>query len=192
MNYCSACGKSVELRIPDGDNLLRYCCDACGAIHYQNPRVIAGTLVTQAGRILMCKRNIEPRKGLWTLPAGFMENGESLDEAARRETLEETRLQVRTTSLHAVFSLPHINQVYVFLCAEVVSGEPAPTPESSEVRMIAPEEIPWDQIAFPTVARALRFHLGDIEAAPPLLENVFWDRAPNSTPQVRFEQGFGS
>lgn len=195
MNYCSKCGSEVVFKIPQGDTLPRFCCDSCGEIHYQNPRVIAGTLTVQDGNLLMCRRAIDPRAGLWTLPAGFMENGETLDQAARRETLEETQVNVRTLSLHALFSLPHINQVYAFLRAEIVSGEPRPTAESLEVCMVPPEKIPWDSIAFPTVERALRFYLEDLQSgeapAAPRLENVFWDRAPDSTPRVQFEQGLG-
>lgn len=194
MNYCAKCGETVKLKIPAGDTLRRYCCDACGAIHYQNPRVIAGTLTVKDNRILMCKRAIEPRKGLWTLPAGFMENGETLGQAAGRETLEETNVQVRVQSLLALFSLPHINQVYVFLRAEVVSGTPSATAESEQAVMVHPDEIPWEKIAFPTVRRALEYHLEDLKAgrqpARPRVENVYWSR--DGKPQIRFEPGLGS
>ena len=114
MNFCSNCGNPVSQKIPDGDNRLRYVCDHCGAIHYQNPRVIAGILPTYNQQILLCKRAIEPRHGFWTLPAGFLENGESTLEGAQRECQEEANANVINPILYALYDIPRIHQVYVF------------------------------------------------------------------------------
>ncbi|TAJ32301.1 MAG: NUDIX hydrolase, partial [Nitrospirae bacterium] len=113
MNFCSHCGAPVGLKVPPGDNLPRFVCDACQAIHYVNPKVVVGCIPEWEDQILLCRRAIEPRTGLWTFPAGFMEAGEHTAEAAARETLEEAQAEVEITSLYAVFSLPHVSQVYV-------------------------------------------------------------------------------
>jgi ADP-ribose pyrophosphatase YjhB (NUDIX family) len=161
MNYCSDCGNPVGIRIPDGDSRERHVCDHCGTIHYQNPRIIAGTLPFVGDKVLLCRRAIEPRLGFWTLPAGFMENGETTPEAAARETLEEADARVMTPELYAIFNLPHINQVYIFFRAGLVDGRFGAGPESLESRLFSEEEIPWDDLAFPTVYRALRFYFED-------------------------------
>ena len=111
MKYCSNCGNTVEKKIPDDDNRLRHCCDSCGSIHYLNPKVIAGTLPFIGEKVLLCKRAIQPRYGLWTLPAGFLENGETIAEGAFRETEEETNTQVKMGHLYAIFDIPQIYQV---------------------------------------------------------------------------------
>lgn len=119
MKFCSACGQPVTQQIPQGDSRLRYVCESCQTIHYQNPNIVAGVLPTWGSQVLLCRRAIEPRRGFWTLPAGFMENGETLDQAARRETVEEACARVGPTSLYQLFDLPHINQVHVFFRAEL-------------------------------------------------------------------------
>ena len=192
MNYCSACGEKVVLQVPPGDNRERFCCPSCNAIHYQNPRIIAGSLTTQDRGVLMCKRAIEPRKGMWTLPAGFMENGETLDEAARRETLEETGGHIGTRSIYSLFSLPHIHQVYIFLRANLIECDFQPRAESEEVRLIAPEDIPWSELAFPTVQRTLKYYLEDLERGQepdtPRVEEIIWSGI--ASPSVHFSGGF--
>lgn len=192
MNYCSACGEKVVLRVPPDDNRERFCCPSCTAIHYQNPRIIAGTLTTQGEQVLMCKRSIEPRFGLWTLPAGYMENGETLDECARRETLEEAGARVDTYRIYSLFSLPHIHQVYIFLRATLVECDFKPHAESSEVALFSPDDIPWKELAFPTVERTLRYFLEDLasgtEPEAPRVEEIIWSGHPN--PKVRFSDGF--
>ncbi|MGI9346347.1 MAG: NUDIX hydrolase [Gammaproteobacteria bacterium] len=194
MNYCSACGARVVRKVPPGDNLERFCCPECHAIHYQNPKIIAGTLTTQGNEVLLCKRSIEPRKGFWTLPAGFMENSETLDEAARRETLEETGARIRTHQIYSLFSLPHINQVYIFLKADLIECDFTPKAESEEVRLYRPEDIPWDALAFPTVQRTLKYFVQDLAAgnmpADTRVESVLWSR--NQSPSVRFIKGFNA
>ena len=157
MKFCSECGSAaLEFRIPDGDTLPRQVCTACRAIHYQNPKVVVGCLPLWDEKVLLCKRAIEPRSGLWTLPAGFLENGETIFAAAARETLEEARARVEIGPLYTMISLPHINQVYVMFRARMLDLDFGPGPESLEVRLFAEDEIPWTGIAFRTITRTLR------------------------------------
>ena len=161
MKYCSYCGNPVTLKVPAGDNRERHVCDNCGAIHYLNPRIIAGTLPLVGDRVLLCRRAIEPRLGFWTLPAGFMENGETTQEAAARETIEEAAADARNLELYMVFNLPHINQVYIFYRADVLDGIFGVGVESLESRLFEEHEIPWNDLAFPTVSRALKHYFSD-------------------------------
>jgi ADP-ribose pyrophosphatase YjhB (NUDIX family) len=157
MKYCSACGADrIELRIPDGDNLPRFVCAACGAIHYQNPKVVVGCLPEWEDQVLLCRRAIEPRRGLWTLPAGFLENGETIVAGAARETLEEASARVEMGDLYTMISLPHISQIYVMFRARLIDLDFGPGPESLDVRLFREDEIPWEDIAFRTIARTLR------------------------------------
>ncbi len=123
MNFCSRCGEAVQLKIPAGDNRPRYICDSCGTIHYENPRIIAGCLPVYGTQVLLCRRAIEPRLGYWTLPAGFMENGESTEQAARRETQEEACAEVEIQSLYTLTSIVHVNQVQLIYLAELNAPE---------------------------------------------------------------------
>lgn len=161
MQFCSACGKPVALKIPPGDSLMRHVCESCGTIHYQNPRLVVGCLPIWNGEILICKRAIEPAYGKWTLPAGFMENGEDLAEGAIRETREEANAVVRIRHLQSVFSIPHIHQVHVFFLADLIDGTFGSGPESLEVKLVKPADIPWPEIAFGSVRFALEKYLGD-------------------------------
>lgn len=161
MNFCSHCGAPVTLRIPPGDNLPRHVCDRCGAIHYQNPRVVVGALAEWEGRILMCRRAIEPRHGKWTLPAGFMENGESIEQAAARETEEEAGARIEIGPLFSVISVPYIDQVHVIHRARLLDLDFAPGEESLETVLMSEREIPWDEIAFRTIAMTLKLYFGD-------------------------------
>ncbi|GED42370.1 NUDIX domain-containing protein [Cobetia marina] len=163
MNYCSHCGETVRLAVPQGDDRLRYLCDSCGTIHYQNPRIIAGTLPIRDGKVLLCRRAIEPRLGYWTLPAGFMENAETTSEAAARETREEAGAEVNLQGLYTLIDLPHINQVYMLFRAELTSDFSAGI-ESLEVALFAEEEIPWQSLAFPTMEVTLRRYFEDRRA----------------------------
>lgn len=161
MNYCSNCSAKVTLKIPHGDNLPRYVCDACGAIHYQNPKIVTGCIPEWEDKILLCKRGIEPRRGLWTLPAGFMENQETTAEGAMRETLEESYAKVHNLSLYALFNIPHISQVYILFRGEMLNDHFAPTTESIEVELFAEHQIPWAQIAFPVIKETLKRYYHD-------------------------------
>jgi ADP-ribose pyrophosphatase YjhB (NUDIX family) len=161
INFCNSCGKTVTHRIPEGDSLSRAVCDACGTIQYQNPKIVVGCLPTHGDRILMCKRAIEPRYGLWTLPAGFMENDESAAEGAAREALEEANARVEIEDLYTVYSIPHISQVYMMFRARLLDPDVSPGVESLEVKLVREDDIPWDQLAFAMVRRTLEHFLED-------------------------------
>ncbi|MHB8354208.1 MAG: NUDIX hydrolase [Burkholderiales bacterium] len=161
MKFCSDCGAPAALRVPEGDNLPRHVCTACGAIHYTNPKVVVGCVPEWRGRILLCRRAIEPRLGFWTMPAGFMENGETARMGAARETLEESQSQVEVGPLISVISIPGINQVHLMFSGRMLSETHGPTSESSVVRLFSEEEIPWDALAFRTVRHTLRHYLED-------------------------------
>ena len=179
MKYCSDCGAPVNLRIPPGDNLPRYVCERCLAIHYQNPKLVVGCIPERGDEILLCRRAINPRHGLWTLPAGFMENGETTAEAAAREAREEANADVAIGSLFSLFNLPHINQVYLIFHGQLLNSDYAPGAESLEVTLFHETDIPWDELAFPAIQRTLRYyyqdrrngklslHLGDITSSAP-------------------------
>lgn len=161
MKYCTVCGATVSLRVPDDDNRERWVCDHCETVHYQNPRIIVGCLAAYDDRILLCRRAIDPRRGYWTLPAGFMENGETSIEGALRETWEEARARVDEPKLYTLFDLPHISQVYMFFRADLVDGRYGVGPESLEADLFCEHEIPWEQLAFPVIDRTLRFYCAD-------------------------------
>ncbi len=161
MKFCNQCGSTVDFLIPEGDNMPRRVCSQCGMIHYQNPKLIAGCIPEWQDRILLCRRAIEPRYGLWTIPAGFMENGETLEEAAIRETNEEACAEVELQGLYAVFSLPHVSQVYVFFRAHLVNGDFAPGSESLDTELFEQHDIPWGEIAFPVVVQTLERYFQD-------------------------------
>jgi ADP-ribose pyrophosphatase YjhB (NUDIX family) len=161
MNFCNQCGAKVEFRIPSGDHLARHVCDACGTIHYQNPRLVVGCVPDFEGRILLCRRAIEPRRGFWTVPAGFMENGETLQQAAARETREEALARVEIGSLLSIVHVLHAQQVHVFFRATLPEPEFGAGVESLEAALVAPEDIPWSDIAFPSTDFTLRHYLED-------------------------------
>jgi len=161
MNYCQSCGSPVSVRVPPNEDRARPVCDACGAIHYVNPKIIAGCIPEYGDKILFCRRAIEPRRGLWTLPAGFMEMGETTVEAAVRETWEEARAQVAVDSLFSLYSIPHISQVYVLFRAKLLNDDYRPGPESLEVTLFQEEEIPWQELAFPVIRRVMEDYFAD-------------------------------
>ncbi len=161
MKFCCDCGAPVTQLIPEMDNKLRDVCTACNTIHYQNPNIVAGTLPVHNEEILLCKRAIEPRKGYWTLPAGFMENEETTQQAAIRETTEEANANVELSHLLSMIDVPHISQVHMFFYAELTDLNFHSGPESLEVKLFKEDEIPWEEIAFPTVKRTLRHYLSE-------------------------------
>ena len=161
MKYCNQCAHPVTLRVPPGDNLPRYICDNCATVHYQNPKTVVGCIPEWQGKILLCKRAIEPRLGRWTLPAGFMENGETTNEAAARETLEEACATVDNMVLYVLFSLPHINQVYLMYRGDLRDGIASAGEETSEVMLLEESEIPWDDLAFPVIEETLKLFYKD-------------------------------
>lgn len=165
MNYCSDCGAAVELRIPPGDSQLRHVCQRCAMVHYQNPKLVVGSIAEWEGDILLCRRAIEPRYGLWTLPAGFMENGESTSQAASRETLEEACARIEIDALFSLVNVPYINQVHLFYRARLVDADYSAGEESLETALFSEATIPWQELAFRTVALSLRAYFADRRAA---------------------------
>jgi ADP-ribose pyrophosphatase YjhB (NUDIX family) len=159
--YCSRCGHAIARRVPAGDSRSRDCCDDCGTIHYVNPRLVVGTIPVWEDRVLLCRRAIEPRLGLWTLPAGFLEVGESTVEGAARETLEEAGAQIEMGELFSMIDVPYIEQVHLFFRARLLDTDFAAGEESLEVRLFAESEIPWHALAFRTVATTLRLYFAD-------------------------------
>jgi len=156
IRHCPLCGAPVERRAPPGDERLRAVCPACGHVHYENPKVVVGTVCLAAGeRVLLCRRAIEPRRGLWTIPAGFLELGETLEEGARREAFEEARVHPALEGLLALFSLPHIGQVQAMFLGRLEEAVAEPGPETEEVDFFDFAKIPWEELAFPTVRRVL-------------------------------------
>ncbi|MEH6593423.1 MAG: NUDIX hydrolase [Halioglobus sp.] len=149
------------MQIPQGDDRERFVCTHCELIHYINPRVIVGCVPVYGDKVLLCKRAIEPRKGYWTLPAGFMENGETTPQGAARETWEEAEARVSNLELYRVFDVPYISQVYMFYRCDVDNGAYGVGPESLETGLYTEQDIPWDQIAFPVVHETLKEFFSD-------------------------------
>jgi ADP-ribose pyrophosphatase YjhB (NUDIX family) len=165
MKFCSECAHPVSLQVPPDDNRPRFVCNNCGTIHYQNPKMVIGSIPVWDHdgdtRVLLCKRAIEPRYGYWTLPAGFMENNETTSEAASRETFEEAGARVELHDLFSLLNVPHVHQVHMFYRATLLDLDYQAGTESLDVQLFRENEIPWDDIAFPTVAYTLRFFFED-------------------------------
>lgn len=159
--FCAHCGHAISRRVPAGDNRERDCCDACGAVHYVNPRPVVGTIPVWNEQFLLCRRAIEPRHGFWTLPAGFMEVGETTAEGALRETLEEAGARVQLGPLFTMIDVPAVEQVHMFYRAQMLDLDFAAGTESLEVRLFDAADIPWDDLAFRTVSTTLRLYLED-------------------------------
>ncbi|HSM22044.1 MAG TPA: NUDIX hydrolase, partial [Rubrivivax sp.] len=148
--HCRVCGAAAEYRIPPEDNRERATCTACGEIHYENPINVVGTLPVWGEQVLLCRRNIEPRYGFWTLPAGFLELGESTAEGALRETDEEAGAHVELQGLYTVLNVVRVGQVHLYYRARMLDTALAPGPETIEARLFREDEVPWDQLAFRT------------------------------------------
>lgn len=174
MNYCSNCGNTVKLGTPPGDDRLRHLCATCGTIHYANPKVVVGSIPEMDDKILLCRRAIEPRSGKWTLPAGYLENGETVAQGAQRETLEEAGARIHIIAPYVLFNISYVSQIYVMFRAHLLDGNIKAGSESSDVRFYSEKDIPWDEIAFTVIEATLRqyfkdkptglfpFHMGDI------------------------------
>lgn len=161
MKFCSDCGGEIRRRVPEGDHLPRHVCVSCGTIHYQNPKLVVGALAQWHERILLCRRAIEPRHGLWTLPAGFMENDETTGQAAIRETLEEACARIELGPLYTLIDVPVVNQVHLVYRARLLDLDFAPGAESLEVALFDEQQIPWEAIAFRSIALTLRHFCAD-------------------------------
>ena len=164
MKYCSHCGASVALKIPPGDNLPRFICERCGTVHYQNPNVVVGCVPVWRDKVLLCKRAIEPRSGYWTIPAGFLENRETLQEAAIRETREEALAAVDLGPLLAVINVAHASQIHMMFRARLVEERFGAGEETLEAALYDEAGIPWSLIAFPSVRFALERFFSDRNA----------------------------
>jgi len=161
MKFCSHCGERVRTLVPEDDTRPRHVCPSCRTIHYQNPKIVTGIIPEWEDRILLCRRAIEPRYGLWTLPAGFMERGETIQQGAARETLEEAHARVEVRALYSLFNLPHIDQVYMLFRGRLLDLDFRPGSESLEVMLFEEQDIPWDEIAFPVVKETLALYFED-------------------------------
>ena len=166
IKFCTTCGGPTEKKIPEDDDHIREVCTACGQIHYHNPKVVVGTIPeADDGRILLCKRDIEPRKGKWTLPAGFLESQESVQDGALRETFEETRARVEIIAPYRLFNIVFVDQIYFMFRARLTTYDFGPTSESVEVRLFEHRDIPWDEIAFEVIRQTLDHYLNDLQKA---------------------------
>ncbi len=161
MKYCSNCGKELIKMIPEGDSIERFVCTHCNTIHYQNPKIIVGTIPIYENQILLCKRGIEPQYGKWTIPAGFLELGERVEEGAIRETKEEANANVKIIKLQTVYSIPKISQVYLLFLAKLLDLNFLPGHETLETVLFPENQIPWEEIAFTAVKYALKTYLED-------------------------------
>jgi len=161
MNYCSNCGTRVTFKVPPGDERKRYVCDVCNTIYYENPKVVVGCIPQWEDKVLLCRRSIEPRYGKWTLPAGYMENGETVSEGAKREVLEEAGTQVHIISLYGLYNLSSINQIYIIFLARMINDNFSPGSESLDARLFDRNEIPWDELAFIPIQDTLRQYIND-------------------------------
>jgi len=161
MNFCSHCAAPVISLIPQDDNLPRSICTSCGRIHYQNPKIVVGCVPIWENRILLCKRNIDPRKGFWTLPAGYLECNETTEAGAKRETSEETGASVIALQPYRLFDIVHIGQVYLMFLAKLETPQFHTTRESIEVRLFEENDIPWSNIAFPVIEKTLHHYWQD-------------------------------
>ena len=171
IQFCNLCGAATDRVIPQGDNRLRDVCQQCGEIQYQNPKVVTGCIPYWQDRVLLCKRAIEPRLGFWTLPAGFMENNETLEQGAVRETMEEACAPLTDLRLFGIYNLPRISQIYVMYQGQLESETGfAAGDESLEVQLYRQEEIPWDDIAFRVVDRTLRRYFEGDEGSSKMID----------------------
>ncbi|MGY4828692.1 NUDIX hydrolase [Sphaerotilaceae bacterium SBD11-9] len=159
--HCKACGSPVQYSMPADDNRERATCTACGTIHYENPLNVVGTLPVWKDKVLLCRRNIEPRYGFWTLPAGFMELGETTEQGAIRETTEEAGARVELQGLYTLLNVVRVGQLHLFYRARLLDTDFAPGPETIEAQLFAEDEIPWDDLAFRTVRETLRCFFED-------------------------------
>lgn len=183
MTYCQNCAGTLEPKYITAENRLRYVCSSCGEIQYQNPKMVVGTLPQlDNNRILLCKRNIEPARGLWTLPAGYLELGETVADGAKRETLEETGVAVVELKPYTLFDIVHIGQIYMIFLARLKSTNFHATAESSEVKPFHIKDIPWDKIAFPVIRAILKKYEKDCSSGsfPFSLDYITKTTRPNN------------
>ena len=185
MKYCPNCASVLTIKIPADDSRERFVCESCGSIHYQNPRNVVGTIPVYGKQILLCRRAIEPRHGYWTLPAGFMELGESTSRGAVRETFEEAGAVVEIGPLYSLLNVLHAEQVHLFYLASMTTPEFSAGEESLEVALFHEHEIPWDELAFPTVKQTLEWFFADRAAGLLDSDQEFHVRSRDVLPSER-------
>ena len=191
MKFCSECGSTVTTEVPDGDNRPRHVCTACGIIHYQNPKMVTGCIPVWQDQVLLCRRAIQPRRGLWTLPAGFMENNESAQEGAARETLEEANARVKVEQLYTTFNLPLISQVYLLFRGRLEDLDFSPGHESLEVALFREGDIPWNELAFPVIRETLKLFFLDRQSGCFIhrVGDIYWKSRRSGEYRVRMLNG---
>ncbi|WP_232370961.1 NUDIX hydrolase [Desulfogranum marinum] len=188
MNYCTGCGRKVTLQMVAGDDRPRFVCDNCGTIHYQNPKMVVGAIPEVNGKILFCRRAIEPRKNSWTLPAGYLENGETASQGAQREAMEEAYAELDNVQPYALLNITAINQIYMIFRAQLINTDFRAGTESLEVKLFEPNDIPWDELAFPVINDVLRVYCKDLQRGVfPFRELETLGRM-STTPQVAKEK----
>jgi ADP-ribose pyrophosphatase YjhB (NUDIX family) len=186
MMFCSHCGaREVKRMLPLGDIGLRHICSRCGAVHYQNPNIVAGCIATWDGRVVLCQRKIEPFPGLWTIPAGYLELGETVEEAARREASEEAGISLGRLSLMALYNLPMFGEVYLVYRGMLESPRIQPGTESLEVKLFLPTQIPWGSLAFPMAREALALWTQTLDEAPANVQTLDFFWGPEGAVRVR-------
>jgi len=156
MNFCSQCGASTQFSIPPDDHIKRHVCTRCEAVFYQNPKIIVCSIPMYGKKILLCRRGIEPRLGFWTLPGGFMENGETCEQAALRESDEEAKIEITLDKLASIICIPNYDQVHMFYLAKLIEPKWEVTIESTEIKLFDIDDIPWDDLAFRSVKQCLQ------------------------------------
>ena len=166
IKFCTACGGKTQMRIPPDDDHERAVCTQCNQIHYENPKMVVGCIPVSGDKILMCRRNIEPGWGMWTLPAGYLENQESVQDGALRETFEETGSRVTLTAPYRLYNILPVSQIYFMFIARLQDENYGPTSESLEVKLFSEEEIPWDNIAFEVIKSTLKDFFEDRKSNP--------------------------
>lgn len=182
VNFCQWCGGPTKHEIPDGEEKIRAICTLCGRVAYQNPKMVVGCLIEHDNKVLLCKRNIEPSYGLWTLPAGYMEIGESAAEGAIRETWEEAGAEVEVLSHFAQLDIPLIGQTYIIFLAKLKKPQFSPGPESSECRLFSFDDIPFDSLAFSSILVTLKMYIEDMEAGGPKFHYGVINKRPGTRP----------
>ncbi|MBJ9985858.1 NUDIX hydrolase [Acinetobacter sp. S40] len=161
MQFCNHCGQLTTARIPLGDHQIRQVCEGCNQVHYVNPKVVCGALVTWENKVLLCRRAIEPRYGYWTLPAGYMELFETMEQGAIRETWEEAEASIDIEQLLCIYDFPEIGHIYMLFKAQLIEGKFGVGPETLETRLFSEEEIPWSELAFSSISRTLKHYFAD-------------------------------
>jgi ADP-ribose pyrophosphatase YjhB (NUDIX family) len=186
MKFCSQCGSpEVKRMLPLGDIGVRHICSRCSSVHYQNPNIVAGCVATWGGRVVLCRRKIEPFPGLWTIPAGYLELGETVEEAARREASEEAGISMGGLRLMALYNLPMFGEVYLVYRGMLDSPRVRPGEESLEVNLFLPTEIPWRSLAFPMVREALALWTQTFDEAPAHVQTLDFFWGPEGAVRVR-------